>query len=64
LGIKIGDKRIPALMYADDIILIAPTRRSLQALCNITEEWAFKYGLELNTEKTEYIVFGSNEFTG
>jgi hypothetical protein len=48
LGVRVGDKTVPSLMYADDIILIAPSKGQLQHLCHITETWASSYGLELN----------------
>jgi hypothetical protein len=36
-GVKVGDKTIPALMFADDVILIANTRQQLQHLIGLTE---------------------------
>jgi hypothetical protein len=37
LGVKVGDKTIPALMFADDVILIANTLQQLQHLIGLTE---------------------------
>ena len=47
-------------MYADDIILIANTKPDLEKLCKKTEQWAAFHDLTINTDKTEYVVFGRN----
>ena len=42
VGCHIIDKFIAAIMYADDLALLAPTRSSLQKLLNI----CYNYGIE------------------
>ena len=52
-------RRIKALAYADDIVLLASTADSLQAGLNIVSRWAVRWGMEINTSKgkTEIMVF-------
>ena len=57
-GIQIGTRRIDLLFYADDLALLAPTRHDLQRQLEITEEWLTECKLEMNLEKSEYIIIG------
>ena len=62
VGCHIVDKFIGAIMYADDLALLAPTRSSLQKLLNICHSYGIKWCLTYNTTKTTVMVFGrSNE---
>jgi hypothetical protein len=54
----VGDERIQCLLYADDLVLMSNTNGGLQRLLYQTNKWAAEYQLEINTEKTEYIIFG------
>ena len=60
IGMKVGDKTVNVLMYADDIILIANSKPDLEALVRHTEQWASFHELTINATKTEYVVFGRN----
>ena len=48
-----GDTKIPALAFADDIVLIAPNPQKLQALINMTFSWCTKNGIQFNLQKTK-----------
>ena len=59
-GVKISNViKIGILLYADDIVLIAPNDRELQELINITENWLTKFHLKINAEKTQLITYNS-----
>jgi hypothetical protein len=59
-GISMGGRRISALLYADDLILLSNTNAGLHRLGHVMHRWARKYYLQVNNEKTEYIIFNSN----
>ena len=63
-GIQIGLRRIDLLFYADDLALIAPTRHDLQKQLEIAEEWLNECKLEMNFNKSEYIVVGTQTRAG
>ena len=59
-GVRLPNgQRIAILLYADDIILLAPTPGQLQHLCRITEEWLDEYELRINMSKSELVVYNS-----
>ena len=45
------------LAYADDVVLLAPSARALQALLNVCNTYAMKNNVIYNTEKTKCMVF-------
>ena len=55
-GVRIGDANIGLLAYADDIVLLAENKDQLRRQANKLIENAKRIGLEINTEKTEYMV--------
>lgn len=56
-GIEFDGGQLSLLLYADDIVLIAPTEDSLQRMLNVLNEWCVKWRLMLNKEKTKVIHF-------
>ena len=46
------------IMFADDLVLCAPSRRSMQCLVNICESFCAEHCLSFNTRKTKSLVFG------
>ncbi|VDI71128.1 Hypothetical predicted protein [Mytilus galloprovincialis] len=58
LGIPINESCIlSVLLYADDIVLLAPDEESLQMMLNVVNNWCSKWRLSLNFEKTKIIHF-------
>ena len=57
-GITIGSRRIDALFYADDLALIASSRNALQKQLYLVEKWLQDCKMEMNADKTEYLVTG------
>ena len=49
-------KRIRALMFADDLVLLANTPTEMNRILKTLEEWANEFSLEINTNKSELIV--------
>ena len=45
------------LLYADDIVLIAPTEENLQLMLDTMNSWCRKWKLTVNQEKTKVIHF-------
>ena len=51
---------IGALLFADDLCLIAPTRKAMQIMLNICHEFCAEFGLSFNPRKSKTMVFGKN----
>ena len=47
-----------ALLYADDIVLMAEDRHSLQRMLNVVAKYAKAWRFELNPRKSQVVVFG------
>ena len=58
-GIKISQKNINNLMYADDTILLAERKEELKSLLMRMKEESEKAGLKLNIQETKIISSGS-----
>ena len=56
-GCYIGQSFVGGLGYADDIVLLAPTRYSLSRLLKECELFSEEYLLTFNANKSNYIVF-------
>ena len=56
-GIKIGMLRFGAIMYADDLLLLAPRREETSIQLKVIEEYGIKNGMKFNPEKTELVIF-------
>ena len=57
-GCRLGLKRIAIILYADNILLLAPSVDSLQKLLRIVELELFELDMSLNTKKSVCIRFG------
>ena len=58
VGCHIDNQFYGAIMFADDLALIAPTRSALQKLINICENYCNDHCLRFNARKTKTMVFG------
>lgn len=58
-GVLVGDTRIPLLMYADDIVLLASTPTELQEMNEIASEYAYKNRYQYNGAKSAVMVFNA-----
>ena len=57
-GCHILDLFVAAILYADDLALLAPTRSSLQQLIDICTEYGDFWCIEYNFKKTKVVTFG------
>ena len=59
-GVMIGGIRIPLLMYADDIVLLANSVTELHQMNNIASDYAFKNRFRHNGDKSAVMVFNAD----
>ena len=57
-GIKIAERNINNLRYADDTTLVAESEEELKSLLMKVKEESEKVGLRLNIQKTKIMVSG------
>jgi len=57
-GIRIGKEQFNVLAYADDIALIGKNEIEIRKLFVEVENIARKFGLQINHEKTKYMIVG------
>ena len=58
VGCYVGNVASSILMYADDIVLLAPTRSAMQRLLCLCEEFCIKYKLDFSPDKCETLLLG------
>ena len=58
-GCQIGGRPTAIFIYADDIILLSPTRGGMQQLLNISYEFVNEIGLMFNMGKCKIILYGT-----
>jgi hypothetical protein len=56
-GCNFGGHRVNVLLYADDLVLLAPTAGSLQMMINKLEEYCSTWNLVVNLTKSKIMVF-------
>ena len=56
-GILLWDTRVCAMLYADDLILLAETREDLQPQMNQSGIYAKNLRMEINEKKTKVLLF-------
>lgn len=56
-GCNFGGTRINILLYADDVVLLAPTSTCLQLMIRNLETYCETWNLRVNLEKSKIIVF-------
>ena len=61
-GCHIGDKCAAVFVYADDIILLTPTRGAMQNLLDIAGSYADNFGLKFNLDKCKLLIFSDRPF--
>lgn len=58
IGCRLGLSSSNIIAYADDLVLLAPTKNALQLLINEVSNEITKINLQFNTEKTVWMQFG------
>ena len=57
VGVKINDKKMPILLYADDIVLISEDKLELQTMLDHVHTWCKKWLMAVNLDKTKIVHF-------
>ena len=57
LGIDIDNYNLTILLYADDIVLLAPSPEKLQQQIDYVNEWCKKWRMNVNADKTQIVHF-------
>ena len=60
VGCHIGHVYTGAFGYADDIILLAPSKSALNRMLDIANDYAVSHDIIFNASKCKYLVFGDN----
>jgi hypothetical protein len=60
-GIVLGNSNINILAYADDITILRDTKETVKQVCRKLIMMASKVGLEINDEKTEYMILSRQD---
>ena len=53
VGIDTGFCQISLLLYADDIVLLAPTENNAQKMWDVIISWCNKWGMNVNISKSD-----------
>lgn len=56
-GVECQTCSISALLYADDVVLLAPSAGNLQCLIDVVAGWCAKWEMNINTTKTNIVHF-------
>ena len=56
VGVHIFNTKISSLFWADDVVLIADNERDLQRMLSIAGDFAKKWKLDFNYEKSNIVV--------
>ena len=59
-GILIGNKEISSLLFEDNVVLMANNAEDLQRLINGMAAYSLQWGLVVNTNKTQIIIFNKS----
>ena len=54
------DNFIASILYADDVCLLAPSRRAIQKLLDICSSYAASWCIMYNERKSKLMYFGPN----
>ena len=58
LGARVGKMKISVIVYADDIMVISPTRIGMEKMISTVHFYMTKWKIKMNLEKTSYMLFG------
>ena len=52
---KLGHIHIPLLLYADDVVIIAPSFEDCQAMMDALTNWCRRWGMHVNHGKSQVV---------
>ena len=56
-GVNVIADNVSILLYADDIVLLAPTEEDLQSMLDVLSNWSSKWRIFVNKKKTKTVHF-------
>ena len=59
LGVRIAAEQLVALLYADDIVLLAPDPVVLQRMLDVTSQYAHQWRFHFNGRKSQIVIQGT-----
>ena len=54
-GVYMGGEQLSLLMYADDIVMLAPNEDCAQKQLNVMTEWCGRWGMHINPKKSQVV---------
>ena len=57
IGIDIDGESVAALLYADDLVLLATSEQDLQIILNVLNDWCDKNRMAINENKSNVVHF-------
>jgi hypothetical protein len=57
IGLAVGNEKIPILMYADDIAILAENENDMQSLLNFVHSWCEAWHMKINMTKSKVTHF-------
>ena len=57
MGVTCGNRLIPALLYADNMVLLAEDEKGMEESLNVLQEWCVEWSLRVNGSKCGVIHF-------
>ncbi len=54
---KIDNKKVSILIYADDIVLLSDTENGLQAILNVVHKWGQNFMIKFNEKKSNIVHY-------
>lgn len=61
LGVELSNEQLVGLLYADDIVLLAPSPVVLQRMLDVTSEYARQWRFHFNGRKSQIVVQGTKQ---
>ena len=55
-GIKVGERRVRLLLYADDIVLLAESAKDLQKMLDIVTQYSRQWRFRVNPKKESEVM--------
>ena len=52
IGIKVGDRKLSLLLYADDIVLVAESEEKLQSMLDTVHSWCKQWRVLVNANQS------------